>query len=63
MNRAGTRKLASTASVKEPMLEQQTLIKQHSSSVKDIEIQSTKIDAAERWMSFPPDKSIVCKYI
>lgn len=37
----------------------------HSPIVKNIKIQETHtcLGAAERWVTFPEDKSIVCKYI
>lgn len=66
MNCAGTKTigLLPTASRKTNLV-WQIRTEHHSPIVKDIKIKKTHtyLGAAERWMTFPEDKSIVCKYI
>lgn len=62
MNRTGTEEIDFlSAAPKNTSLAWQILTEQHCPIMKDIKMQKagTYLGAAERWMSFPEDKSIV----
>lgn len=65
MNGTGTKLIGLPSPPRQTNLTWQILTERHSPVVKGLKIQKpqTFLGAAERWMTFPEDKSIVRKYM